>query len=155
MRLPSPWWLSLLMGMPSCSLLDAIRLTLVLAANTRLCLAGDASSSCLMTSKGQVTIPKALRQQLGLARGSRVCFELVDDPISRCGPSSRSSPCLCRSTSMPPDCYGRDLARYQCAGWDWIRSGVETAINTMGCNSPIQKSPLFQGGFVMNWTVKD
>ena len=34
-----------------------------------------------MTSKGQVTIPKALRQQLGLARGSRVTFELVGDHI--------------------------------------------------------------------------
>ena len=34
-----------------------------------------------MTSKGQVAIPKALRQQLGLGRGSRVCFELVDDHI--------------------------------------------------------------------------
>jgi len=34
-----------------------------------------------MTSKGQVTIPKALRQQLGLGRGSRVCFELVGDHI--------------------------------------------------------------------------
>jgi AbrB family looped-hinge helix DNA binding protein len=69
------------MGMPSCSLLAAIRLTLVLPGNTRLCLAVDASSTCSMTSKGQVTIPKALRQQLGLARGSRVCFELVGDHI--------------------------------------------------------------------------
>ena len=34
-----------------------------------------------MTSKGQVTIPKALRQQLGLGRGSRVCFQLVGDHI--------------------------------------------------------------------------
>jgi AbrB family looped-hinge helix DNA binding protein len=34
-----------------------------------------------MTSKGQVTIPKALRQQLGLGRGSRVCFALVGDHI--------------------------------------------------------------------------
>ena len=34
-----------------------------------------------MTSQGQVTIPKALRQQLGLGRGSRVCFELVGDHI--------------------------------------------------------------------------
>jgi AbrB family looped-hinge helix DNA binding protein len=42
-----------------------------------LCLAGDASITCSMTSKGQVTIPKALRQQLGLARGSRICFELA------------------------------------------------------------------------------
>ncbi|KEF41006.1 MAG: hypothetical protein ER33_13945 [Cyanobium sp. CACIAM 14] len=34
-----------------------------------------------ITSKGQVTIPRALRQQLGLARGSRVCFQLVGDHI--------------------------------------------------------------------------
>jgi AbrB family looped-hinge helix DNA binding protein len=39
----------------------------------------DASSS--ITSKGQVTIPKALRQQLGLSRGSRVSFELVGDHL--------------------------------------------------------------------------
>lgn len=59
----------------------AIQFTLVLPGNTCLCLAVDTSSSCSMTSKGQVTIPKALRQQLGLARGSRVCFELVGDHI--------------------------------------------------------------------------
>jgi AbrB family looped-hinge helix DNA binding protein len=41
----------------------------------------DASSTCSMTSKGQVTIPKALRQQLGLGRGSRVSFLLVGDHI--------------------------------------------------------------------------
>jgi AbrB family looped-hinge helix DNA binding protein len=41
----------------------------------------DAPSTCSMTSKGQITIPKALRQQLGLARGSRVSFELVGDHI--------------------------------------------------------------------------
>ncbi len=41
----------------------------------------DPSVACSMTSKGQVTIPKALRQQLGLGRGSRVCFELVGDHI--------------------------------------------------------------------------
>lgn len=34
-----------------------------------------------MTSKGQGTNPKALRQQLGLGQGSRVCFELVDAHI--------------------------------------------------------------------------
>lgn len=39
----------------------------------------DATSSA--TSKGQITIPKALRQQLGLARGSRVSFVLVGDHI--------------------------------------------------------------------------
>jgi AbrB family looped-hinge helix DNA binding protein len=41
----------------------------------------DPSSSSSITSKGQVTIPKALRQQLGLARGSRVSFQLVGDHI--------------------------------------------------------------------------
>ena len=32
-----------------------------------------------VTSKGQVTIPKALRQQLGLRQGSKVAFVLVGD----------------------------------------------------------------------------
>ncbi|MFM9968462.1 MAG: AbrB/MazE/SpoVT family DNA-binding domain-containing protein [Burkholderiales bacterium] len=32
-----------------------------------------------VTSKGQVTIPKPLRQQLGLRGGSKVEFILVDD----------------------------------------------------------------------------
>lgn len=41
----------------------------------------DAAAASSVTSKGQVTIPKALRQQLGLGRGSRVCFELVGDHI--------------------------------------------------------------------------
>ncbi len=40
----------------------------------------DAVTSSI-TSKGQVTIPKALRQQFGLARGSRVTFALVGDHI--------------------------------------------------------------------------
>ena len=38
----------------------------------------DAATSSI-TSKGQATIPKALRQQFGLARGSRVSFALVGD----------------------------------------------------------------------------
>ena len=40
----------------------------------------DAITSSI-TSKGQVTIPKALRQQFGLARGSRVRIALVGDHI--------------------------------------------------------------------------
>jgi AbrB family looped-hinge helix DNA binding protein len=40
----------------------------------------DAVSSSI-TSKGQVTIPNAVRQQFGLARGSRVSFALVGDHI--------------------------------------------------------------------------
>lgn len=34
-----------------------------------------------VTSKGQVTIPKKLRQQLGLRRGSKVEFILVGDHV--------------------------------------------------------------------------
>jgi AbrB family looped-hinge helix DNA binding protein len=41
----------------------------------------DSEATSSLTSKGQVTIPKALRQQLGLARGSRVIFQLVGDHI--------------------------------------------------------------------------
>ena len=41
----------------------------------------DSEATSSLTSKGQVTIPKALRQHLGLARGSRVGFQLVGDHI--------------------------------------------------------------------------
>ena len=34
-----------------------------------------------VTSKGQVTIPKALRQHLGIRQGSRIRFELVGDHV--------------------------------------------------------------------------
>lgn len=34
-----------------------------------------------LTSKGQVTIPKALRQKLGLRQGSKVEFTLVGDRV--------------------------------------------------------------------------
>jgi AbrB family looped-hinge helix DNA binding protein len=34
-----------------------------------------------VTSKGQVTIPKSLRQQLGLRRGSKVEFVLVGERV--------------------------------------------------------------------------
>ncbi len=44
----------------------------------------EPSATSSVTSKGQVTIPKALRQQLGLARGSRVSFELVGDHRELC-----------------------------------------------------------------------
>ena len=41
----------------------------------------DSEATSCLTSKGQVTIPKVLRQQLGLSRGSRVSFQLVGDHI--------------------------------------------------------------------------
>lgn len=34
-----------------------------------------------VTSKGQVTIPKELRQQLGIRQGSRIAFSLVGDHV--------------------------------------------------------------------------
>ena len=37
--------------------------------------------STSVTIKGQVTIPKPLRQRLGLRRGSKVEFVLVDDHV--------------------------------------------------------------------------
>ncbi len=37
--------------------------------------------STSMTSKGQVTIPKRLRQKLGLRQGSKVTFVLVGDRV--------------------------------------------------------------------------
>ncbi len=37
--------------------------------------------STSVTSKGQVTIPKEVRQQLGIRTGSRVEFRVVDDHV--------------------------------------------------------------------------
>jgi len=34
-----------------------------------------------VTSKGQVTIPKAVRQQLGIRKGSKVSFEVVGNHV--------------------------------------------------------------------------
>lgn len=34
-----------------------------------------------VTSKGQVTIPKAVRQQLGIRKGSQVSFKVVNDHV--------------------------------------------------------------------------
>lgn len=38
-------------------------------------------STSTVTSKGQVTIPQALRQRLGIRQGSTVKFSLVDDHV--------------------------------------------------------------------------
>ena len=37
--------------------------------------------STSVTSKGQVTIPKPIRQQLGIRKGSKIVFEIVNDHI--------------------------------------------------------------------------
>ena len=34
-----------------------------------------------VTSKGQVTIPKAVRQQLGIRKGSQISFEVINNHI--------------------------------------------------------------------------
>ncbi len=44
-----------------------------------------------VTSKGQVTIPKELRQQLGIRQGSRIEFSLVGDHVEM---RVRSSPAI-------------------------------------------------------------
>jgi AbrB family looped-hinge helix DNA binding protein len=36
-------------------------------------------SSTTVTSKGQVTIPKAVRDELGLRAGDRIAFRILDD----------------------------------------------------------------------------
>jgi antitoxin PrlF len=51
----------------------------------------DATS---VTSKGQVTIPKELRQRLGIRQGSRIEFSLVGDHVVmrvRSSPSAESA----------------------------------------------------------------
>lgn len=45
-----------------------------------------------VTSKGQVTLPKALRQQLGIRQGSRIEFALVGDHAELRVKSSPSDP---------------------------------------------------------------
>lgn len=49
-----------------------------------------------VTSKGQVTIPKELRQQLGIRQGSRIEFSLVGDHVEM---RVRSSPSTDRASS--------------------------------------------------------
>ncbi len=43
-----------------------------------------------MTSKGQVTVPKAIRDQLNLKAGDRVQFLIDDDGTARMVPVTRS-----------------------------------------------------------------
>ncbi|MFN7741553.1 MAG: AbrB/MazE/SpoVT family DNA-binding domain-containing protein, partial [Cyanobacteriota bacterium] len=62
-----------------------------------------------------VTIPKALRQQLGLARGSRVSFQLVGDHIEvrplQQEQAVSASGCGMRSSPLPPVPPHSDPAR--------------------------------------------
>jgi AbrB family looped-hinge helix DNA binding protein len=65
-----------------------------------------------VTSKGQVTIPKELRQQLGIRQGSRVEFLLVGDHVEM---RVRSSP-----TGLPGSGFGMLKSRRSAvpAGFD-------------------------------------
>jgi AbrB family looped-hinge helix DNA binding protein len=63
-----------------------------------------------ITSKGQVTIPKTLRQQLGLRQGSKVEFVLVDDRVEMrivstpaCLPASGYGMLKSRRQALPAD----------------------------------------------------
>ena len=51
-----------------------------------------------VTSKGQVTIPKEVRQQLGIRQGSRIEFAVVDDHVEM---RVKSSP-----TGVPDSGFG-------------------------------------------------
>lgn len=39
-----------------------------------------------LTSKGQITLPKAIRQALGVSSGNKVTFEIRDDEVVVSGP---------------------------------------------------------------------
>ncbi|MBC8056983.1 MAG: AbrB/MazE/SpoVT family DNA-binding domain-containing protein [Rhizobiales bacterium] len=63
-----------------------------------------------MTSKGQVTIPKSVRQQLGLRQGMRVAFEVEGDHAvlrpatpERAVPASGFGLVKVTGPSVPPD----------------------------------------------------
>ena len=63
-----------------------------------------------VTSKGQVTIPKELRQQLGIRQGSRIEFSLIGDHVElRVASSPAGESCngfgmlKSRRTAVPTD----------------------------------------------------
>ena len=53
---------------------DAVSITLCFAGNIR-----ESLMATRVTSKGQVTIPKRVRDHLGIAPGHRIDFELTQD----------------------------------------------------------------------------
>jgi AbrB family looped-hinge helix DNA binding protein len=58
-----------------------------------------------VTSKGQVTIPQSVRQQLGIRQGSRIEFSLVSDHVEM---RVKSSP-----SDMPASGFG--MLKSRCA----------------------------------------
>jgi AbrB family looped-hinge helix DNA binding protein len=66
--------------------------------------------STTMTSKGQVTIPKSVRQQLGLRQGTRVAFVVEGDHAvlrpavpERAAPKSGFGMVKVAGPAVPPD----------------------------------------------------
>ncbi len=51
--------------------------------------------SAVMTSKGQVTIPKEVRDSLGIKPGSRLAFHLRDDGVVEVQPETLDVLSLC------------------------------------------------------------
>lgn len=71
-----------------------------------------------VTSKGQVTIPKALRQQLGIRQGSRIEFALVGDQVvmrvrtsPAAAPASGFGMLKSRRAAVPADLDPASLAK--------------------------------------------
>ncbi|MBE7420543.1 MAG: AbrB/MazE/SpoVT family DNA-binding domain-containing protein [Ideonella sp.] len=71
-----------------------------------------------VTSKGQVTIPKELRQRLGIRQGSRIEFSLVGDHVEmrvRSSPPGASASGFgmlkSRRTAVPADLDPASLAK--------------------------------------------
>lgn len=71
-----------------------------------------------VTSKGQVTIPKEVRQQLGIRAGSRVSFRVVGDHVEMktvsapaAVPSSGFGMVKSKKKAVPPDFDAAELVR--------------------------------------------
>jgi AbrB family looped-hinge helix DNA binding protein len=69
-----------------------------------------------VTSKGQVTIPKSVRQKLGIRRGSRIEFSLVGDHLQL---RVRSSP-----AEVPASGFGLLTSRKRALPADFDPAGL-------------------------------
>lgn len=76
--------------------------------------------SATLTSKGQVTIPKQVRDELGLHDGDRVLFRIVDGRAVLARTADLLD--LAGSVSVPAD--ARDLS------WDEVRKQAHRAQST-------------------------
>lgn len=102
----------------------------------------------LVTSKRRVTIPKELRQQLGIRKGSRIDFSLVGDqakvrvgssPPSETGSgfgTLKSRPAAVRTDGLRP-CHGGQTRAQAMISLDTFSSPgpTSTTMRTPGLNS--------------------